>query len=86
MFALSKVSNTREKELPSVSKELQSLAIQKIAMEALMFRHSKDLLVTGPLVELFANGFKKDTKASVSSDEFAQSRAVALLGQSALKG
>ncbi|QDK36999.1 hydantoinase/oxoprolinase N-terminal domain-containing protein [Bdellovibrio sp. NC01] len=86
MFALSKVSNTREKELPSLSKELQSLAIQKIAMEAVMFRHSKELLITGPLVELFANGFKKDTKASVDTNEFALSRAVALLGQSALKG
>ena len=86
MFALSKISRTREKELPGVAKELQSLAIQKVAMESLMFRENKEILVTGPLAELFGNGFKKDSKASVEADEFAQSHALAMLGQSLLKG
>lgn len=86
MFALSKASHVQDKELPGVTKGLQSLAIQKLAMESLMFRQNKDILVTGPLADMFSNGFKKDTKATVEADEFAQSRAVAVLGQSLLKG
>ncbi len=86
MFALSKASRVQDKELPGVTKELQSLAIQKLAMESLMFREGKEILVTGPLADMFSNGFKKDSKATIETDEFAQSRAVALLGQSLLKG
>lgn len=86
LFAMSKASRMREKELPHVTKELQSLAIQKLAMESLLFRHNQEIIVTGPLADLFGNGFKKDAKATIEADEFAMSRAVALLGQSLLKG
>lgn len=86
MFALSRASRMQNKELPHVTKELQSLAMQKLAMESLLFRHDKNLLVTGPLADIFANGFKKDSTATIEVDEFALSRSLALLGQSLLKG
>lgn len=86
MMVLTKASRLHNRELSTTIKELQSLAMQKLTMESLLFRDSKELIVTGPLAEIFANGFKKDTKAQLQIDEFAMSRSVALLGQSQLKG
>lgn len=85
LFTLSKVSSSRDKEIGTVIKELQSLAIQKVAMEALLFRNNKKITVTGPLADLFANGFKKDPNCSVASEEFSEARAVVVVGQKALK-
>lgn len=85
LFTLSKVSGSRDKEIGTVIKELQSLAIQKVAMEALLFRNNKKILVTGPLADLFANGFKKDSNCTVASEDFSEARAVVVIGQKALK-
>lgn len=85
LFTLSKVSSTRDKEVGTVIKELQSLAIQKVAMESLLFRSNKKLVVTGPLADLFGNGFKKDANSKVDVEDFAEARAVVMVGKKALK-
>ncbi len=84
LYTLAKTSKSHEKEIDHVNKELQSLAIQKIAMEALLFRNGKKILITGPLADMFGNGFKKDPHSTVEINEFALSNSVALLGQTLL--
>jgi N-methylhydantoinase A len=70
-------------ETATVIKELQSLGMQKIVMESLMHRQNKKIKVTGPLADLFANGFKKDPNASFDNEDFAEARAVVAVGSKA---
>lgn len=84
LLTLSKISRSHDKEVSHVSKELLSLAIQQLAMESLLFRERKNLIITGPLADLFGNAFKKDRHATIKNDDFALSHSVALLGQSLL--
>jgi hypothetical protein len=48
-------------------------------------RGQKKVKVTGPLADLFANGFKKDAGASIDTEDFAEARAVIVVGKKALK-
>lgn len=85
LFALAKISASKENEVPHITKELQSLALQRLAMEAVLHRQSSKMIVTGPLSPVFANIFKKDPHAVIDSQEFSESFAAALCGQQALK-
>lgn len=82
--ALIKV-HSKDMETSTLIKEMQSLSLQKIAMETYLKRKSKNLLVTGPLASLFANAFRKDPHTRVVTDEFADSHSVALIGERLFK-
>ncbi|WP_413293050.1 hydantoinase/oxoprolinase N-terminal domain-containing protein [Bdellovibrio sp. HCB185ZH] len=83
LLTLIKASYDRNLETAAVIKELQSLGMQKIVMESLMHRQNKKVKVTGPLADLFANGFKKDPNASFDNEDFAEARAVIAVGTKA---
>lgn len=80
LFALLKISEIRDSELGHLMKEMQSLSLQRLAMEAYLRRQSKKLIVTGPLAIVFANAFRKDLNTMVQTDEFCESQATALHG------
>ncbi|WP_413584935.1 hydantoinase/oxoprolinase N-terminal domain-containing protein [Bdellovibrio sp. HCB274] len=80
LLTLVKSSYDRNLEISTVIKELQSLGMQKVVMESLLHRQNKKIKVTGPLAELFANGFKKDSNASIDDQDFAEARAVVAVG------
>ncbi|WP_413558126.1 hydantoinase/oxoprolinase N-terminal domain-containing protein [Bdellovibrio sp. HCB209] len=83
LLALIKASHDRNLETDKVIKDLQSLGMQKIVMESLMHRQNKKIKVTGPLADLFSNGFKKDAGASFDKEDFAEARAVIAVGMKA---
>ncbi|WP_374029855.1 hydantoinase/oxoprolinase N-terminal domain-containing protein [Bdellovibrio bacteriovorus] len=85
LLALSKVSQSRNTDINHVTKELQSLAFQRLAMEAALHRRKEKMFVTGPLVSVFANAFKKDPHSIIDTNEFSESQAVALCGWTALQ-
>jgi N-methylhydantoinase A len=84
VMALTKISKNRDADHAHVTKQLQSLAMQKLAMEAYLHRCSEKLVVAGPLASVFANAFKKDANTSLHEDEYIESRAIALCGAMAL--
>ncbi|WP_413582241.1 hydantoinase/oxoprolinase N-terminal domain-containing protein [Bdellovibrio sp. HCB288] len=83
LLTLVKSSYDRNLEISTVIKEMQSLGMQKIVMESLLHRQNKKIKVTGPLAELFANGFKKDSNATIDDQDFAEARAVVAVGMKA---
>lgn len=85
LFTLSKISKTKDSEVSSLTKEMQSLALQRLAIEAVLQRQRKKMIVTGPLAPVFANVFKKDPYAVVDNQEFCESYATALWGAKALQ-
>ncbi|XGC81703.1 hydantoin utilization protein [Bdellovibrio bacteriovorus] len=85
LFALSKISKIRDNEVTTITKELQSLSMHRLAMESYLKRKSKKLLVTGPLANVFANVFKKDAQTSVDVKDFAESTATAVFGMKTLE-
>lgn len=84
-FALSKISQTRNNDVGHMMKEMQSLALQKLALEAILHRQSEKMIVTGPLASVFANVFKNDPQCVVNNHEFSESHATALCGFQALR-
>lgn len=86
LFALSKISHGQSTEVPAISKELLSLAVQKLAMETSLFKQNEEITIIGPLADLFGNAFKKDKQATIKTDEFALAHSVAILGQKLLVG
>lgn len=85
LFALSKISKVRDNEISHITKELQSLSMHRLAMEAYLKRKSKKLIVTGPLASVFANIFKKDANTTVETQDFVESTATATYGFKALQ-
>lgn len=85
LFALSKTSNTRNHDLAHLSKDMQSLTLQRLAVETYLQRQNKKLIVTGPMASVFANAFKKDSGAVIETEEFSESVATALCGMKALQ-
>jgi len=86
LFALSKISQTRDTDVGHLTKEMQSLTLQRIAMESYLERRSSKLVVTGPLAAVFANAFKKDANTTVDNDEYSESAATARWGFQVLQG
>lgn len=85
LLTLSKISSLRDTDLHHLTKELQSLSVQRLAMESRLRRQTKKLKVTGPLAPLFANIFKKDPHTTIIEQEFCESESTALWGAQALK-
>ncbi|WP_374032290.1 hypothetical protein [Bdellovibrio bacteriovorus] len=85
LLTLSKISTFKDNDFNHLTKELQSLSVQRLAVESFLQRDQQKLLVTGPLAALFANIFKKDPHTTVAADEFCESAATALWGMKALK-
>ncbi|MGZ3771090.1 MAG: hydantoinase/oxoprolinase N-terminal domain-containing protein [Bdellovibrio sp.] len=85
LYALSKISSTKDTELDHLTKEMQSLTLQRLAIEALLHRESEKLIVTGPLANVFGNAFKKDANTTIDSQGFRESQATALFGFKALQ-
>lgn len=85
LLTLSKISTFKDNDFNHLTKELQSLSVQRLAVESFLQRDQQKLLVTGPLAALFANIFKKDPNTTVAADEFCESAATALWGMQALK-
>ncbi len=85
LFAISKISRTRDNDLNHITKEMQSLSMQRLAMEAFMLRETEKMIVTGPLASVFANAFKKDPHTVIETQEFSESQAIALRGYQALQ-
>lgn len=85
LFALSKISQSRDSDLGHLTKDMQSLSMQRLAMEAYLQRQNKKMIVTGPLASVFANAFKKDPHTTLHADEFSESQATALCGFKALQ-
>lgn len=86
IFAMSKISNIKDHDVPKLSKDLQSLSLQRLATEAFLKRQTPKLLIMGPLASLFGNAFKKDKNAVISTEEFHESIAIALCGEKDLEG
>lgn len=84
LFALTKISTARDMELGALTKEMQSLTLQRLAMEACLDRTSEKMIVTGPLASVFSNAFKKDPHTTIAASEFSESEATALHGMKAL--
>ncbi|KHD89485.1 MAG: hydantoin utilization protein [Bdellovibrio sp. ArHS] len=84
-FALTKISQARDKDIQHLTKEMQSLTLQRLAMEAYLNRQSEKLVVAGPLASVFANAFKKDSHTVVEAEQFSESYATALCGRQALQ-
>lgn len=85
LFALSKITRSRENDLNFITKEMQSLSMQRLAMEAFLHRQSTKMIVTGPLASVFANAFKKDSHTVIDGNEFSESQALALCGNISLQ-
>lgn len=86
LFALSKTSSLKNTDISQITKELQSLTLQRLALEAFLHRKSNKMIVTGPLASVFGNVFKKDPKTTIQADELGEAHATALWGAQALKG
>lgn len=86
LFALAKNSRVRNTDLGQLTKEMQSLTLQRLALEAILHRRSKKMRVTGPLASVFANAFKKDAAATIEPLDFTESTATALCGLRSLQG
>lgn len=85
LVAIAKTSSARDMDLGVLTKEMQSLTLQRLAMEACMLRQSEKMIVAGPLAAVFANAFKKDPHTTVHGSEFSESEATALFGMKALQ-
>lgn len=85
LVAIAKTSSARDMDLGHLTKEMQSLTLQRLAMEACMLRQSEKMIVAGPLASVFANAFKKDPHTTVHGSEFSESEATALFGIKALQ-
>lgn len=85
LLALSKISRNHNNDQSHVIKDLQSLAIQRMALQSRLDRQSEQIIVTGPLAEIFGNAFKKDKKAKVVPQPFTDAAAIALVGLRQLK-
>lgn len=85
LLALSKISKNHNNDQSHVIKDLQSLAMQRMALQSRLDRQSEKIIVTGPLAEIFGNAFKKDKKAKVVPQPFTDATATALLGLRQLK-
>lgn len=85
LLTLAKISKARETDASVITKQLQSLAMQRLAMETYLNRTATNLLVTGPLAAVFANAFKKDSKIQVATNEYIESQSIAAWGAKALK-
>lgn len=86
LFALAKSSRSRNTDVAHLTKEMQSLTLQRIALESILHRHSEKMRVTGPLATVFANAFKKDPFTTIETQEFSESTATALCGLRSLQG
>lgn len=86
LFALSKGSRVRNTDVSQLTKELQSLTLQRLALESILHRRAKKMRVTGPLAVVFANAFKKDAATTIEPLDFAESTATALCGLRSLQG
>lgn len=86
LFAMSKISSMKDSDVPKLSKDLQSLSLQRLAMEAFLKRQTQKLLIMGPLASVFGNAFKKDKNAIVFTEEFHESMALALCGARDMEG
>lgn len=84
-YTLSKISKSRDNEVSHLTKGMQSLALQRLAIEAVLHRQRKKMIVTGPLAPVFANVFKKDPYTVIDNQEFSESQATALWGSKALQ-
>lgn len=84
-FALSKMGRANNNEVAHLIKEMHSLAMQRIAIEAILHRQRKKMIVTGPLAPVFANVFKKDPYTVVHTQDFSESQATALWGAKVLQ-
>ena len=85
LLALSKISTFTDNDFGHLMKEMQSLSVQRIAMESRLRRQTKKLIVTGPLAPLFSNIFKKDPHTKVLVNEFSESNALIEVGVRKLK-
>lgn len=85
LFALSKISRSRNIELDHLTKEMQSLTLQRLAIEAFLHRKTDKLIVTGPLASVFGNAFKKDPGTTIDPQGFREAQATALCGFKALQ-
>lgn len=86
LLALTKSTRTRNTDLAHVTKEMQSLTMQRLALETFLHRRSNKLRVAGPLATVFANAFKKDSGTTIETNDFHESTATALWGAQALQG
>lgn len=84
-YTLSKLSKAENNEVSQLSKGLQSLAMQRLAIEAVLHRQRKKMIVTGPLASVFANVFKKDPYSVINNQEFSESYATAIWGAQVLR-
>lgn len=80
LLALSKISTYKDNDFGHLMKEMQSLTVQRIAMESRLRRQTKKLIVTGPLAPLFSNIFKKDPHTRVIANEFTESSSLIDVG------
>lgn len=85
LLTLSKVSALRDNDIHHLTKELQSLGLQRLAMEIYLKRRQKKLTVMGPLAPVLANIFKKDPNTTLLEKDFCESEAIARLGAEAAK-
>jgi N-methylhydantoinase A len=86
LLALAKGSRVRNTDMGQLTKEMQSLTLQRLALEAFLHRKSEKMRVTGPLASVFANAFKKDANTTVENHDFCESVATAIWGAKSLQG
>lgn len=86
LMTLAKRTNDRDIEFSQATKQLQSLAMQRLAMEVFLHRQTDKLIVTGPLASVFGNVFKKDSRTILNTEEYSESQSIALWGSQALAG
>lgn len=86
LLVLTKTTAARNTDLSHITKEMQSLTMQRLALETFLHRRADKLKVTGPLASVFANVFKKDSNTSIESHDFHESTATALWGSQVLQG
>lgn len=85
LFALAKSSRLRNTDVGQLTKEMQSLTLQRLALESILHRHSQKMRVTGPLAYVFANAFKKDSHTTIEPHDFHESMATAICGVRSLQ-
>ena len=85
LFTLSKNNGSGSSDLSGLMKGLQSLAVQKLVTEVILKKKNAKIHILGPLSSLFANGFKKDSQATVDTQEFGEAAAIATWGRSLVK-
>ncbi|MGZ3773985.1 MAG: hydantoin utilization protein [Pseudobdellovibrionaceae bacterium] len=85
LYAISKISTYQDNDFDHLTKEMQSLTLQRLAIEAYLHRENDKLIVTGPLASVFGNAFKKDSNTTIDPQGFRDAQVTALHGLKALQ-